>query len=79
MQAPPHATLRCGLLALALVASGAAPVLVNNTAPRTTTSGDIVDSHNGGTIVAFGGRYHLYGISFGGCAEQAEGQCRLQL
>jgi hypothetical protein len=61
-------------LALALAAPApAAPVLVNNTAPRTTADGATVDSHNGGTVVAFGGRYYLYGIAFGGCVEQREG------
>ena len=49
------------------------PILVNNTAPRTLPDGTIVDSHNGGLVLYFDGLFHLYGMSFGGCIEQAEG------
>lgn len=55
----------------------AAAVTVNNTAPRTTANGEIVDSHNGGLIIAFDGRYHLYGVSFGGCMF-VENACQTQ-
>jgi len=57
----------------ALAPSLARAVLVNNTAPRTTADGAPVDSHNGGLILAWGGRYLLFGVSFGGCPEQPEG------
>ena len=48
-------------------------VMVNNSAARTTSNGNIVDSHNGGFILTFNGGYYLYGISYGGCREQPEG------
>jgi hypothetical protein len=61
-------------IVVSLISSSAAlPVLVNNSAPRLTRAGGIVDSHNGGLVIAFDGAYHLYGISFGGCVEQTEG------
>ena len=57
----------------ATAASSAAPVLVNNSAPRTTLGGEIVDSHNGGLVIFSGGRYLLFGVGYGGCAEQRDG------
>lgn len=61
--------LQC-VLPLAVQSS---PILVNNSAPRTTTAGTILDTHNGGLILSFDGLYHLYGIGYGGCREQPEG------
>jgi len=40
--------------------SHAVPILVNNSAPRTTTDGQIVDSHNGGLIIRIRVRFTIY-------------------
>ena len=75
---PPNAVSTAAAVAalLACTLAGARPVVLDNTAPRLTTAGIILDGHDG-RIQKFspGGPYYYHALSYGLCHEPNQLGC----